>query len=139
MPPKKKAAKKVPVARAQRAVPRVEPEVVGSVAGMPLPQDPMVGAQIRLVLEMVVLRWVARHEAVENPGAWIEAVHAKLMFVSVTTLRELVMEAPTLNATLRQARQVCLNVRTISEMMAEVVELIEWPGDPSESVSSSEF
>jgi hypothetical protein len=98
---------------------------------VPVPQDPFVGAQIKFVLEMVVLRRMSRNEPIENPGGWMTEVHCKLMLINVMTLRELVMEAPALNASLHQARQMVLHVSTMTDMMAEVVWIIQqWLGDP---------
>jgi hypothetical protein len=145
MPPKKKAGKKRSAARARRPIPRIEPEVVGSAAGVPIGQDPavaaqirdvlalpmpLVGVEIREVLEMVILRRIARSQVMQNPTGWITAVHGKLMRGNVTTLRELVLEVPTINATLRHAGERMLDVATLSDMMAEVALMIQWPGDP---------
>ena len=145
MPPKKKAAKKRVVARARRPIPRMEPEVVGSSPGVPIGQDPVVAAQIRDVLalprplvgveirdvlEMVILRRIARSQVMQNPTGWITSVHGKLMRGNVTTLRELVLEVPTINATLRGAGERMLDVATLSDMMAEVALMIQWPRDP---------
>jgi hypothetical protein len=64
---------------------------------------------------------------------WLAAVLAKLIAVNVTTLRELVMAAPTLNQILGQANRRRLHDSTISKMMAEVVLMIEWPDDVAEA------
>ena len=74
----------------------------------------------------------------DNPEGWIAAVHAKLMYINVSTLKELVVEAPTLNANLRRYHQVCLNVKTISEMMFEVGEMVQWPNDPEPEPESDQ-
>ena len=108
----------------QRRVSRPVAEVVGSVAGVSLPRD---GSEIKLVLEMVILRRVARGLIRENSAKWLDAVLAKLVSVGVTTLRELVMAAPTLNQRLYDANRPKLHDLTISEMMAEVVLMIQWP------------
>jgi hypothetical protein len=146
MPPKKKAGKKRSTARARRSISSVEPEVVGSAAGVPISHRdpavaaqirdvlalprPLVGGEIRDVLEMVILRRIARSQGMQNPTGWITAVHGKLVRGNVTTLRELILEVPTINATLRRAGERMLDVATLSDMMAEVALMIWWPGDP---------
>ena len=148
MPPKKKpaakkkAAAKVPRGgRVRQVVPRRVPEVVGLVAGVPVPQDPVVGVHIKYVLEMVVLRRISRNEPIEHPVGWVAEVQRKLMSINVTTLRELVMEIPRLNSLLHQAGQMVLHLTTLMDIMAEVARTIQWPGDPDPepSESDSEF
>jgi hypothetical protein len=140
MPPKKKvAAKKKSTAkrsrggRVQRAVPPVVPYVVGSVA-----EAPVVGPQIKYLLEMVVLRRMSRNEPVEHPEGWMTEVHRKLMLINVTTLRELILVAPMLNTSLRNAGQLGLHQRTMTDMMAELVHMIQWPGEPDPDPSESD-
>ena len=137
MPPKK-PAKRRRAARAKSTVPAPNPEVVGSVAGVPLPRDPFAGAQVRLVLEMVVLRRVQRGRVMDNSGEWVNAVLAKLISINVTTLKELVLAAPTLNQTLCAAHCRPLNDVTVSEMMEELVEMVEWGEGTSGVLDSSD-
>ncbi len=142
MPPKKKpTAKKKAAAkrpRVRQAVPRIVPEVVGSVAGVVVPQDPFVGVQIKYVLEMVVLRRLARGEETLHPEGWVTEVNRKLRLINVTTLRELVLESPTLNRSLHQAGQMLLHKSTMTDMMAEVAWMIQWPGEPDPEPLESE-
>jgi hypothetical protein len=148
MPPKKKpTAKKKAAAkrpRVRQAVPRIVPEarivpeVVGSVAGVVVPQDPFVGVQIKYVLEMVVLRRLARGEETLHPEGWVTEVNRKLRLINVTTLRELVLESPTLNRSLHQAGQMILHLSTMTDMMAEVARMIQWPGEPDPEPPESE-
>jgi hypothetical protein len=110
-------------------------EVTGPVARASLPQD-FSGDEIRRVLEMVVLRRVQRGLVQENSAEWLSAVLSKLIFVDVTTLREFVRVAPTLNQILGQHSLHRLHDTTVSEMMQEVVLMIEWPGEGAESDAS---
>jgi hypothetical protein len=138
MPPKRQ--KKWRVARARGTVAVPVAETVGSVAAGPV-QDPVYGVpggQIRLVLEMVILNRIHRGQLSDNTDGWIAAVLANLMSVGVTTLRELVVAAPTLNQTLQDAGRRRLHLVTLSEMMVEVADMVRWPGDVADPESDSE-
>jgi hypothetical protein len=65
-------------------------------------------------------------------------VHRKLMLINVTTLRELILVAPMLNTSLRNAGQLGLHQRTMTDMMAELVHMIQWPGEPDPDPSESD-
>ncbi len=60
------------------------------------------------------------------------------MSVGVTTLRELVVAAPTLNQTLQDAGRRRLHLVTLTEMMVEVADMVRWPGDVADPESDSE-
>jgi hypothetical protein len=137
MPPKRQ--KRWRVARTRGTVPVPVAETVGSVAAGPV-QDTLAlpGAEIRLVLEMVILNRIHRGQLSDNTDGWIAAVLANLMSVGVTTLRELVVAAPTLNQTLQDAGRRRLHLVTLTEMMVEVADMVRWPGDVPEPGSESD-
>ena len=138
MPPKRQ--KRWRVARTRGTVPVPVAETVGSVATGPVqaPLDGLPGAEIRLVLEMVILNRIHRGQLADNTDGWIAAVLANLMSVGVTTLRELVVAVPTLNQTLRDAGRRRLHLVTLTEIMFEVAEMGRWPGDVADPDSDSE-
>ena len=112
-------------------------EVVGSVARIP-PAVPGRGEEVRLVLEMVVLRRGLDTAAAAAAAAeWVAAVHFNLMDIGVTTLRELLEASPTLNVMLDRARHRQLHDITIVQMMEELARLIQWPGDEEADAEAS--
>jgi hypothetical protein len=115
-------------------------EVVGSVAGIP-PAGPFPGDDVRLVLEMVVLRRGLDTDAAAAAAAeWVAAVHSNLMDIGDTTLRELVVASTSLNAMLDRAHHRQLHGITIVQMMEELACLVQWPGDKeADAETSGEF
>jgi hypothetical protein len=58
---------------------------------------------------------------------WVEAVHAKMVAVGVTTLRELVEGILTLNQRLARDRHLTLHGPTMQALLMEAVDMVEWP------------
>ena len=134
--PSKKIRKRRRAPRTRNIVPAPNPEVVGSVDGAALPVDALAGGQVRMVLEMVVLRRGLDSVVATTAGAeWVVAVHANLTDVGISTLRELLMATPILNRILGQTRHRQLHEATIIQMVEEMARMITWPGEEDESES----
>jgi len=134
MPPKKKPAKKAQRKRqaswARCAGSAPVAEVVGSVAGVPLPADAFAGDQIRLLLEMVALRrGIDTVASAAAAAEWVAAVHSNLMDIGVSTLRELLVASPDLNEMLGRSNHRRLHAATIVQLMEELALMITWPGE----------
>ncbi len=130
MPPKKASRSRRRALRMRVTVPAAVAEVVGSVAGIP-PAGPLPGDDVRLVLEMVVLR-----RGLDTAAAAAAAAE----WVGVTTLRELVEASTSLNVMLDRAHHRQLHGITIVQMMEELARLIQWPGDEeADAETSGEF
>jgi hypothetical protein len=140
MPPKKASRSRRRALRTRITVPAAVAEVVGSVAGIP-PAGPLPGDDVRLVLEMVVLRRGLDTAAAAAAAAeWVAAVHSNLMDIGVTTLRELVEASTSLNVMLDRAHHRQLHGITIVQMMQELARLVQWPGDEeADAETSGEF
>ena len=109
-------------------------------AGIPS-AGPLPGDDVRLVLEMVVLRRGLDTAAAAAAAAeWVAAVHSNLMDIGVTTLRELVESSTSLNAMLDRAHHRQLHGITIVQIMEELARLIQWPDDgEADARASREF
>jgi hypothetical protein len=134
MSPKKKPAKKAQrkrrASRARCVDSAPVAEVVGSVAGGPLSADALPGDQIRLVLEMVVLRrGLDTVASAASAAEWVAAVHSNLLDIGVSTVRELLVALPDLNEILSQSGHQRLHAATIVQLMEELSHLITWPGE----------
>ena len=58
---------------------------------------------------------------------WVDAVANNLEIVGVSTLRDLVQSASTLNVLLERARLPRLHGTTIQEILNEVCLMVQWP------------
>lgn len=124
--------------RTRITVPAPVAEAVGSVAGI-LTAGPCVGNDVRLVLEMVVLRrGLDTDAATAAADEWVAAVHSNLMDIGVTSLRELVEASSILNVMLDRAHHRQLHGLTIVQIMEEVARLVQWPIVEETDAESSE-